>query len=531
MIRLENQLKEAKKNYIISCTYSKFSISGFFQNASTWGLQIDGIHFYEDLVLFILAHPYNAGIYTAAQSEKNRIIAFCESKQRTCRIRHFNTGLPFTFNYSYLSITMLQLLIQQGQKISLESLDKQSTALAEAVACGLTPALKESYDSTLTVTALIKKYKVKLSSQLPYIIDAFALLNNQIEVQDRLWEQLRLAVRLEIDILHCRLNNILPSQEIFYHQNWLKNINTIEWIRKSIPPLKTPSTEMINAIDSSSKWKLLLLQRETDPVTYMNRASVKIIALGRGIRIALFTMSSKRQMPLESYVGYTLYKNEYPAAYGGAWIFGHHALIGLNIFEWCRGGESSLFFNELLRTYHQVFDIRHFEVEPYQYGLDNPEGIQSGAFWFYYRMGFRPVDKKLNKVAGSEFKKMTKNVHYRSSQAILKKFTASNMILQLTDSNPFTVNNAKSSMEHCVNKVFYGNYTNALNTAVNHFFSELDYADRPALSSDQNEILLYFFSRKLRSNKRLQAAILSDRSSDPYSYQKVICSTLAKTSI
>jgi len=146
-------------------------------------------------------------------------------------------------------------------------------------------------------------------------------------------------------------------------------------------------------------------------------------------------------------------------------------------------------------------------------------------------MGFRPVDKKLNKVAGSEFKKMTKNVHYRSSQAILKKFTASNMILQLTDTNPFTVNDAKSSMEQCVNKVFHGNYTKALNTAVNHFFSELDYADRPALSSDQHEILLYFFSRKMRSNKRLQAAILSDRSSDPYSYQKVICSTVTKTSI
>ena len=114
--------------------------------------------------------------------------------------------------------------MQQGQKISLESLDKQSTALAEAVACGLTPALRESYDSTLTVTALLKKYKVKISSQLAYIIDAFTALNNQIEVQDRLWEQLHLAVRMEIDILHCRLNNIFPAREIFYHQNWLKKI-------------------------------------------------------------------------------------------------------------------------------------------------------------------------------------------------------------------------------------------------------------------------------------------------------------------
>ena len=114
-------------------------------------------------------------------------------------------------------------------------------------------------------------------------------------------------------------------------------------------------------------------------------------------------------MPLfESYVGYTLYKNEYPRSlWWSLWIFGHHALIGLNIFEWCRGGESSLFLICSLRTYHQVFDVQHFEVEPYQYGLDNPEGIQSGAFGFIIEWVSRPVDKKLNKVAGSEFKKKT----------------------------------------------------------------------------------------------------------------------------
>ena len=40
----------------------------------------------------------------------------------------------------------------------------------------------------------------------------------------------------------------------------------------------------------------------------------------------------------------------------------------------------------------------------------------------------------------------------------------------MTDTNPFTVNDAKSSMEHCVNKVFMAIIPKALNTAVDHFF-------------------------------------------------------------
>jgi hypothetical protein len=68
-------------------------------------------------------------------------------------------------------------------------------------------------------------------------------------------------------------------------------------------------------------------------------------------------------------------------------------------------------------------------VEPYQFGKGNPEGIRTGAFWFYYRFGFKPVDKTLGKLAAREFEKLQKNKPYRTPQAVLKAFTASNMML------------------------------------------------------------------------------------------------------
>jgi hypothetical protein len=49
------------------------------------------------------------------------------------------------------------------------------------------------------------------------------------------------------------------------------------------------------------------------------------------------------------------------------------------------------FFAQLLRLYHSAFDVDRFEAGNYQVGYGNPEGLRSGAYWFYDRLGFRPM--------------------------------------------------------------------------------------------------------------------------------------------
>ena len=139
------------------------------------------------------------------------------------------------------------------------------------------------------------------------------------------------------------------------------------------------------------KNSMAITARETDPTTYMDAGSLKVYHLERGVSIATYSMIPSRQLPLESYIGYTAFKNGFPVAYGGFWVFGDRSNFGINIFESYRSGESGFVMIQLLRVFRQVFHIKTFEVEPYQFGLDNPEGIVSGAFWFYYRFGFRPA--------------------------------------------------------------------------------------------------------------------------------------------
>ncbi|MBK7965160.1 MAG: hypothetical protein IPK10_07600 [Bacteroidetes bacterium] len=95
-----------------------------------------------------------------------------------------------------------------------------------------------------------------------------------------------------------------------------------------------------------------------------------------------------------------------PYAYGGTWLLGSMAKIGLNIFPSYRGGESTWFFAQLMRVYSQEFNPDYFIAEPYQVGRGNPEGIASGAFWFYYKLGYRPLSKLHQTLATKEFAKL-----------------------------------------------------------------------------------------------------------------------------
>ena len=59
------------------------------------------------------------------------------------------------------------------------------------------------------------------------------------------------------------------------------------------------------------------------------------------------------------------------------------------------GGERSwllplLFAPRLLAARAHLFGTRSFSIEPYQLGKNNDEGIASGAWWFYAKLGFRP---------------------------------------------------------------------------------------------------------------------------------------------
>jgi hypothetical protein len=188
---------------------------------------------------------------------------------------------------------------------------------------------------------------------------------------------------------------------------------------------KQEYTKLIAVIQNT----MTLSMREIDPVTYLDKQRVKLFHLENGLSMAIGGMYPERQLPLQSYVSNTLFKNGYPISYGGAWVFGKQALFALNIFEEYRGGESKYVMTQILRVYRQLFGISYFEEEPYQFG--NEDALMSGAFWFYHKFGFRSLDKTINQLAEKEVLKIKKDKNYKSSLNVLTQLAAGYIALHL----------------------------------------------------------------------------------------------------
>ena len=158
---------------------------------------------------------------------------------------------------------------------------------------------------------------------------------------------------------------------------------------------------------------------------------VRYYDLARGTALALYTMRPDRRAPLDSHIGMMLFKNGVPVGYGGGWPFLGTCKIGVNVFAPFRGGESALLFGQVLRVYRQCFGVGRFVAEPSQFGGTNIEGLRSGAFWFYYRLGFRPVEPESARRADEEWSRMKADPDYRTPLSRLRRFTGSDIELRL----------------------------------------------------------------------------------------------------
>ena len=178
---------------------------------------------------------------------------------------------------------------------------------------------------------------------------------------------------------------------------------------------------------------LAALGRETDAIALAVRRGRARTTISRAASaLALYTMRPDRRGPLDSHIGMMLFKNGVPVGYGGGWPFLGTCRIGVNVFAPFRGGESALLFGQVLRVYRQCFGVGRFVAEPSQFGGTNSEGLRSGAFWFYYRLGFRPVEPRRGAPRGATNGRAcgrSRTIARRSPG--LRRFTGSDIELRL----------------------------------------------------------------------------------------------------
>jgi hypothetical protein len=182
---------------------------------------------------------------------------------------------------------------------------------------------------------------------------------------------------------------------------------------------------------ASARAALAARCREVNAMTYPNVDEVWWCDLGEGAALAVIGIAPEQRLTLETNTGYLLFANGVPIGYGGVTPLFRQANTGINIFDPYRGSEAAFLWTQMLRAFRTLYGCDRFVINAYQFGAGNAEAIQSGAFWFYYRLGFRPAGAKTRGLAAREAARMAADRGYRSDTKTLRALATGDLYLDL----------------------------------------------------------------------------------------------------
>lgn len=278
------------------------------------------------------------------------------------------------------------------------------------------------------------------SRDLEWLLRAF----EQLPVSERercdLYDSLRLPVRWKLnDFRFSRTGNWEKPKHVFYHREPLitrSQISLARELAQPAPKLKRVSRREGEAVLEKIREVMAVRYRELYGTTLGDPASVVRADLDRGAVVYFWNLPPERRLPLRAYVaGFTL-KNGVPINYIEAIGICEWMEIGFNTFYTFRNGETAWIYAQALRSLVALTGIKCISIYPYQIGENNDEAIESGAFWFYRKLGFRPGRRDLLQLTEQEEQKIAGRSGYRTPPRVLKKLAQGHVFLELPGSEP-----------------------------------------------------------------------------------------------
>ena len=275
-----------------------------------------------------------------------------------------------------------------------------------------------------------------------WLIQRFDQLPLPAQQKAELYESLRVPLRWNLDnFVITRTRNLKKPRNIFYHfyhneplisRSQVSLANELE---KRPPKLTSLSRKQGEEIIELIREVMLVRYRELYGTTLGDSRSVVRADVGRGVEIYLWNLPPDRRLPLRAYVAGLTLKNGVPINYIEAIALCEWMEVGFNTFYTFRGGEAGWIYAQVLRCLCHHMGTTTVSVYPYQLGHDNEEAIDSGAFWFYRKLGFRPGRPDLEKLAEQEEKKIAASQNnktkYRTPPRTLKRLASGHVFYDL----------------------------------------------------------------------------------------------------
>jgi hypothetical protein len=225
----------------------------------------------------------------------------------------------------------------------------------------------------------------------------------------------------------------LPEPRVFFHRGPLRRARgpLRRWLPGAPVAVRRAAPGEATALLDAARAAVLVRYREVHAFNFADPADVRLADLGRGVRVAWLGLLPAHRLPLRAHYGYLVLKNGVPVGYGDASLLFERVELAYNVFETFRQGESAFIFLRLLAFLGQHLGVRVVSLSRYQIGYRNDEALDSGAFWFYDKLGFRSERPDLRRLAASERRRIRAEPGYRSPRATLARLAEAGLMATL----------------------------------------------------------------------------------------------------
>jgi len=183
---------------------------------------------------------------------------------------------------------------------------------------------------------------------------------------------------------------------------------------------RAPAAEARRLIDLG-RGAMATRGRDLDAFAYGDPRDVRIVDDGDGLAWAIIGVVPERRPALRAVYGVLTLRNGVPIGYLDIHVLFGCADLAYNTFETFRGAEAAFVLARLLAALRHLFGATSFTLAPYQLGRDNDEAIASGAWWFYYKLGFRPRSAAVRRATRAERARLGANPRHRSAAKTLAR--------------------------------------------------------------------------------------------------------------
>jgi hypothetical protein len=395
---------------------------------------------FHELLLFVRAYPHNAKVLRLAEALLRgisaRVSALRDREVDVSMLEHPEVsgiaGTAVTDTFSFYIVRWLLQHYPQQLSIYWDWFESENR-LAETW-----PRFMLLLEEDANVEANVP-YREWLTaargrdSELAWLIERFDKLPLPDKQKAELYDSQQLYVTWAPRYPSTRTGLRIAAQT-FYHSGPLiqrREINLSNEISAAPPAFKKLSLRDGDAALDLAREASTIRYRELYGFTHGDPAHVYEADLGRGVQLFIMGLPPDKRLPLRAYHAAMIYKNGMPIGYFEGLSLFERMESGFNLYYTFRDGETAWLYARILNVMHHFAGVTSFAIDPYQVGHENEEGIESGAFWFYRKLGFRPTHRGVLRLVEKEEEKIAGPSGYRTSARTLRKLAESPMIFEL----------------------------------------------------------------------------------------------------